>query len=212
MNSKGGIQGAYTNLNIGKTKPVLTVSRLEKIISMIETTIKWPLVSGTPLPRWTTGRLVILGDAAHAMLPYMSQGTRHPLPSPTPITIILITNKTGAAMAVEDGLALSRTLTKLSHITHLPHALQIFEKVRIPRATKMQEASLLNGKLWHFPDGPLQQARDKAMRPETVGEVGSHSPNQWSDPATQMWAYGYDAEGEVDRVWGEERASVRSQL
>ncbi|GLI76939.1 hypothetical protein PoHVEF18_005221 [Penicillium ochrochloron] len=167
-------------------------SRLEKIISMIETTIKWPLVSGTPLSRWTTGHLVILGDAAHAMLPYMSQG---------------------AAMAVEDGLALSRSLTKLTHITHLPHALQIFEKVRIPRATKMQEASLLNGKLWHFPDGPLQQARDKAMRPETVGETFAHSPNQWSDPATQMWAYGYDAEGEVERVWMEDwKGSVRSQL
>jgi salicylate hydroxylase len=116
-------------------------------------------------------------------------------------------------MAVEDGLALSRSLTKLTHITHLPHALQIFEKVRIPRATKMQEASLLNGKLWHFPDGPLQQARDKAMHPETIGQTFAHSPNQWSDPATQMWAYGYDAEEEVERVWMEDwKGSVRSQL
>jgi salicylate hydroxylase len=77
----------------------------------------------------------------------------------------------------------------------------------------MQEASLLNGKLWHFPDGHLQQARDKAMRPETVGETFAHSPNQWSDPATQMWAYGYDAEEEVERVWMEDwKGSVRSQL
>jgi salicylate hydroxylase len=48
--------------------------RLEKIIGMIESTIKWPLVSGTPLTRWASGRIIILGDAAHAMLPYMSQG------------------------------------------------------------------------------------------------------------------------------------------
>ncbi|KAJ5355468.1 uncharacterized protein N7496_012680, partial [Penicillium cataractarum] len=157
-------------------------SRLQKIISMIGNTIKWPLVSGTPLSRWTTGRLVILGDAAHAMLPYMSQG---------------------AAMAVEDGIALARTLTKITHVSALPHALQIFEKVRISRATEMQEASLLNGKLWHFPDGPVQRARDRAMRAEVVGGIVAHSPNQWSDPATQMWAYGYDAEGEIDRVWGE---------
>lgn len=53
-------------------------SRLRKIIAMIEKTIKWPLVSGTPLSRWTTSRLVILGDAAHAMLPYMSQGQHNP--------------------------------------------------------------------------------------------------------------------------------------
>ena len=54
--------------------------RLRKIIGMIEKTIKWPLVSGTPLSHWTTGRLVILGDAAHAMLPYMSQGGKDPSP------------------------------------------------------------------------------------------------------------------------------------
>lgn len=52
----------------------LTFDRLLKIINLIEKTIKWPLISGTPLARWTTGRIVILGDAAHAMLPYMSQG------------------------------------------------------------------------------------------------------------------------------------------
>lgn len=60
--------------------PQLTTPRLQKIIAMVENTIKWPLVSGTPLSRWTTGRLVILGDAAHAMLPYMSQGTPPPFP------------------------------------------------------------------------------------------------------------------------------------
>lgn len=48
--------------------------RLTKIIGMVEKTDKWPLMSGSPLTRWTRGKLVILGDAAHAMLPYMSQG------------------------------------------------------------------------------------------------------------------------------------------
>jgi salicylate hydroxylase len=62
----------------------------------------------------------------------------------------------------------------------------------------MQEASLLNSKLWHFPDGPIQQARDEAMRPEVEGHPFSHSPNQWSDPATQMWCYGY---GFVEELW-----------
>jgi salicylate hydroxylase len=115
-------------------------------------------------------------------------------------------------MAVEDGLALSRSLTKITHPTSLAHALQIFEKVRISRATKMQEASLLNGKLWHFPDGPVQRARDRAMRPEVVGGIVAHSPNQWTDPATQMWAYGYDAEGEIDRIWEEVEGGVKCHL
>ncbi|KAJ5095289.1 hypothetical protein N7532_007580 [Penicillium argentinense] len=159
-------------------------SRLQKIISMITNTIKWPLVSGTPLPRWTAGRIVMLGDAAHAMLPYMSQG---------------------AAMAVEDAIALSTSLSKLTSTHDLPTALSIFEKARIDRTSKMQEASLLNGKLWHFADGPLQRARDAAMKPEVDGVGFSHSPNQWSDPVTQIWTYGYDAEGAVERAWREYR-------
>jgi salicylate hydroxylase len=50
----------------------------------------------------------------------------------------------------------------------------------------MQQASLINGMLWHFPDGPIQEARDAAMRPEVEGRQFDQSPNQWSDPAT--WA------------------------
>ena len=50
--------------------------RLENLIKKIRTTLKWPLLSGSVLDRWVhpKGKLVILGDAAHAMLPYMSQG------------------------------------------------------------------------------------------------------------------------------------------
>ncbi|GAQ45917.1 conserved hypothetical protein [Aspergillus niger] len=144
--------------------------RLTKIIERITKTIKWPLVSSTPLTRWTSGKVVILGDAAHAMLPYMSQG---------------------AAMAVEDGVALARALSKIQSKAEIGHAISVFETVRVERTRMMQEASLINGQLWHFPDGPLQRARDEAMSPETQGRPFSHSSNQWSDPATQIWAYGY---------------------
>lgn len=108
-------------------------------------------------------------------------------------------------MAVEDGVALAQALTHLASRADLPGVLSIFETVRIERTSQMQEASLLNGQLWHFPDGPLQQARDAAMVPETQGVTFSHSPNQWSDPATQMWCYGYDSEREIDEAfkkWG----------
>ena len=169
---------------------------------MIKNTIKWPLVSGTHLHQWTTGRLVVLGDAAHAMLPYMSQG-KVALALVTKVVIKEYSDRqfTGAAMAVEDGVALTRSLAKITTQAEIGYALRIFENVRMDRATKMQEASLLNGKLWHFADGPLQQARDAAMVPETQGEPFSHSPNQWSDPATQMWCYSYDAAEAIDRAW-----------
>ncbi|KAL1970562.1 hypothetical protein VTN77DRAFT_4206 [Rasamsonia byssochlamydoides] len=156
--------------------------KLTKIIGVIDKTLKWPLLSGSQLERWVSGKLVILGDAAHAMLPYMSQG---------------------AAMAIEDGVALAHSLSKINVHGHVPTALSVFEKVRMKRSRQMQDASLLNGQLWHFPDGPLQQARDLAMSPETQGRPFSHSPNQWSDPTTQLWCYGYDTTREIDDAWNE---------
>jgi len=147
---------------------------------MVDSTLKWPLMNGSTLNRWVLGNLLILGDAAHPMLPYMSQG---------------------AAMAVEDGAALARALSKIQSPAQLQEALGIFEKVRIKRTGHMHQASLLNSQLWHIPDGPWQEARDAAMEPEVKGVPFAHSPNQWSDPATQMWCYGYDSEKEIDKAW-----------
>ncbi|RFU34075.1 hypothetical protein B7463_g2329, partial [Scytalidium lignicola] len=156
--------------------------RLVKIINMIDSTLKWPLMSGPRLDSWITpsNKLVIIGDAAHAMVPYMSQG---------------------AAMAVEDGAALATVLSLIVDRVEVPAALKVFEKERMKRAGQMQQASLLNGKLWHFPDGPEQRLRDEYMRPEVEGKSFSWSPNQWSDPVTQWWAYGYDAEVEAEKAW-----------
>jgi salicylate hydroxylase len=155
---------------------------LVKIIDMIRTTLKWPLLSGRPLQNWlsASGKLLILGDAAHAMVPYMSEG---------------------AAMAVEDGAALAEVLSLIESPSQILGALKVFEGVRLLRTGQMQEASLVNGKLWHFADGPEQRARDVAMKPEVNGEKVPESPNQWSDPVTAGWAYGYDAETEVRKAW-----------
>lgn len=155
--------------------------RLTRIIDMVESTLKWPLLSGSPLKRWIapSNKLLIMGDAAHPMVPYMSEG---------------------AAMAVEDAAALAEAIHHAKDLQDLPRVLQLWESVRMERSGMMQEASLINGKLWHFADGPVQQARDEAMRPEVEGRVFTTSPNQWSDPATQRWCYGYDAEAEFRKA------------
>lgn len=139
-------------------------------------------MSGAALDKWVSpsSKLVILGDAAHAMLPYMSQG---------------------AAMAVEDGAALAVVLDQIASPKQLKFALKVFETERVKRTGMMQEASLVNSMIWHFKDGPLQQARDAAMKPEVEGRHFASSPNQWSDPATQIWAYGYDAERAMEEEW-----------
>ena len=185
---------------------------LTKIINMIEKTMKWPLMSGTALQKWvaSTNKLSILGDAAHAMVPYMSQGMRssstlHPqYPQP-------LINQTGAAMAVEDAAGLAKALDHVSPTYPLEKALSIFERVRTKRANQMQQASLINGKLWHFADGPEQEARDREMRPEVLGLPFEQSPNQWSDPVTQAWAYGYDAEGEIERAFVVEKEKEKEK-
>ena len=104
-------------------------------------------------------------------------------------------------MAVEDGAALAEALNQIDSHNQVSIALQVFEKERMKRTSQMQEASFLNGKLWHFQDGPEQEARDLAMRPEVEGRHFLSSPNQWSDPMTQWWAYGYDAEGAIRQAW-----------
>lgn len=146
--------------------------------------MKTPLMSGAALDKWIapSAKLVILGDAAHAMVPYMSQG---------------------AAMAVEDGAALASVLSQITSPKEIPFALRLFEKERVKRSSMMQEASMVNSMIWHFGDGPLQEARDAAMRPEVEGRHFLSSPNQWSDPVTQSWAYGYDAEAVMEEAWDE---------
>ena len=104
-------------------------------------------------------------------------------------------------MAVEDGAALAEALRLASNKEGIPQALKVWEAVRIQRTGQMQEASFLNGKLWHFSDGPEQQARDAGMRPEVEGRHFMRSPNQWSDPSTQRWCYSYDAEEEIRKAW-----------
>lgn len=137
---------------------------------------------GSPLRTWVGrhSRLVTLGDAAHAMVPYMSQG---------------------AAMAVEDGAALAVAINELRTVEDLPFALRVFEKERIRRTSMMQEASMVNAMIWHFKDGPRQESRDAAMRAEVERCHFLSSPNQWSDPQTQTWAYEYDAEKVMEERW-----------
>ncbi|KAF2032573.1 FAD/NAD(P)-binding domain-containing protein [Setomelanomma holmii] len=156
--------------------------QLTKVISLIDQCMKWPLKTGQQLKSWTSqsSKLIIIGDAAHAMLPYMSQG---------------------AAMAVEDGAALAVALNQISSVDALPSALRTFEGERIQRSSDMQNASRVNGLIWHFPDGPEQRARDATMVAEVAGKPFTSSANQWSDPVTQWWAYGYDAESKMEEAW-----------
>ncbi len=85
--------------------------------------IKWGLYDRQPLPSWSTGRVTMLGDAAHAMLPFLGMG---------------------AAMAIEDGYILARALEMEPYIAN---ALQRYEKARQPRTEEVHAASIMQGKV-----------------------------------------------------------------
>jgi salicylate hydroxylase len=132
--------------------------RLEALIAAAGEVGRWALLDREPVASWTSGRLVLLGDAAHPMFPFFAQG---------------------AAQAVEDAAALAVCLAAAG--TTVADALARYEAVRVPRATRVQQASRGRQSHHHLPDGPEQRARDDAF----AGD----------DPlAHNAWLYGYDAE------------------
>ena len=93
-----------------------------------DTPYKWALFARPPMPAWTVGRVTLLGDACHSMLPMMAQG---------------------AVMALEDGLLLARCVEVYGAA---PAALTRYEAIRRERANKCVAASLDNAKRFHNPE------------------------------------------------------------
>ncbi|MBL0897926.1 MAG: FAD-dependent monooxygenase [Reyranella sp.] len=113
---------------------------VRSLIAAFPETFIWALHDRSPLPAWTKGRVALLGDACHPMLPMMAQG---------------------AAQAIEDGAALAALLSSTKD--DLPAVLARYEALRKPRATRLQEASAANRVRFHLPDGPEQEKRDQGM-------------------------------------------------
>ncbi|ODR94590.1 hypothetical protein AUC70_08130 [Methyloceanibacter stevinii] len=92
----------------------------------------WSLFGLPALPQWSRGSAVLLGDAAHPVLPYLAQG---------------------AGLAIEDAAELASILGQTP--SQPSHAFQAYETVRRPRATRVQQASRRLGRAYHVGDGIL---------------------------------------------------------
>jgi salicylate hydroxylase len=125
------------------------------IIGEIETTFRWGLYDREPLPRWTEGRLTLLGDAAHPMLPHAGQG---------------------ANQAIEDGVALAAVLARADRAS-APRALQIYEKLRREHAAGVQAKSRSNGAKYEAAGGDL------ALRDRSLAEQCKERAWIWSHDA-----------------------------
>ena len=103
------------------------------MIEQADAHYRWALFDRDPLPKWSDGRVVLLGDAAHPMLPFMAQG---------------------AVQAMEDAFVLGR---KVSETADIAAACRNFFKERIDRVSRVQGVARANMDLFHqrMPQGPL---------------------------------------------------------
>ena len=101
---------------------------------------KWALYRLPPLPNWSAGRITLIGDAAHPMLPHLAQG---------------------GVLALEDAVALADALA--AHPGNAAQAFLAFEAKRRRRAARVQAMSRLNGRIFHLPPS-LSWARDGVLR------------------------------------------------
>ena len=86
---------------------------------------RWALYDRDELPKWRDGRVVLMGDACHPMLPFLAQG---------------------AVMAIEDAYVLAR---ELSEAATVQDALANYESIRKPRTSRVQAGARENARLFH---------------------------------------------------------------
>ena len=133
--------------------------QVRQIISAADTCFIWALFDRDPLPQWSIGRATLLGDACHPMYPFMGQG---------------------AAQAIEDGAALAACLLAAGNADPAA-ALKDYERLRLPRVTRLQDMSRANKTRFHMRDGPAQETRDAEW-----AKAADRSPD------ALRWLYDYD--------------------
>jgi 2-polyprenyl-6-methoxyphenol hydroxylase-like FAD-dependent oxidoreductase len=97
--------------------------RIGEVLKQLDKTFRWALYDREPLPTWTKGRLTLLGDAAHPMLPHLGQG---------------------ANQSIEDGMALATILAQVDR-ARVSAALLAYERLRRERVAEVQLGARKHG-------------------------------------------------------------------
>ena len=122
-----------------------------EMIQAAASPIRWALFAVRPLLRWYRGRVVILGDAAHGMLPHHGQG---------------------ANTSIEDAFALAALLAEQGRRPRTATFAR-YQVLRRARTRKIQRSSWVTSALLHLPDGPAAQQRNEkvARLPQDFGWI-----------------------------------------
>ncbi|MFJ8634507.1 FAD-dependent monooxygenase [Streptomyces sp. NPDC093568] len=116
-------------------------ARVLKVLERAGQVFRYGIFTRPPLPRWNVGRVTLLGDSAHAMVPFQAQG---------------------AAQAILDAAVLGDALRNATP-AEVPEALDHYACRRVSAATSMQARSAQAGRDFHLPDGPEAEARNTRM-------------------------------------------------
>ncbi len=114
------------------------------MIGAVDEWRKWALFTVPEGGEWTAGADALLGDAAHAMLPFAAQG---------------------AGMAIEDAAVLAKCLgeTQREGGPNIASAMQMYARARRSRISRVQRTARQNGRIYHL-TGPMALARDLAIK------------------------------------------------
>lgn len=112
---------------------------------------KWALCGVDASGPWADDRIALIGDAAHAMLPFVAQG---------------------AAMGIEDAAVLTACLKPGASET-IPEALNSYESQRRERVKSVQDMAATNARIYHL-SGPMAVARNAALKLTPSDKLLSH--------------------------------------
>ncbi len=138
--------------------------RPREVIQATPETFVTALYDRDPLDTWVIGRIGLMGDAAHAMLPYHAQG---------------------AVQSLEDAWVLARVLDQFPEDPTT--ALQRYQTLRLERANTLVQQSRNAERWYHVADPDLIAERNERFRRTNSQLDGGFS-------AQQHWLYSYDAE------------------
>jgi salicylate hydroxylase len=109
------------------------------MLGAVEQSPRWPLLSQPPLTRWSRGRVVLIGDACHAMLPHHGQG---------------------ANQSIEDAVVLAELLAS----GDVDAALETYPRRRRARTRAVARSARDTGTLLHRPDDDVEGLAERDAR------------------------------------------------
>ncbi|TFK35822.1 FAD/NAD(P)-binding domain-containing protein [Crucibulum laeve] len=153
------------------------------LLKLIEKPSRWAIQTIKPLDKYASGRVMLLGDAAHAMVPHLGSG---------------------ATQAVEDAYILATILSHAEQVPELPisRLSEIYTTVRQPVGNFVQNLSRTEGLLYEF-NAPICEdikELDSSIPQSRLVEIG--------EEVAKAWEWLWTSSAEPDRVKAEEMVAA----